>query len=304
MNMLWLNSIKKAVTGTTVGTKQALDVFVAGGGGGTQTEDALHVSGDQGQMALAVRNDAGAALAGDGDYIPLSTDASGNLRVAASLTESAVAADGAAAPALVKVAGGVDGVGNTQALRTDTNGELQIDVLSSSLPTGAATETTLAAASAKLPATLGQKTMAASMAVVLASDQSAVPVSGPVTDVQLRASAVPVSAASLPLPAGAATAALQAKTPINTTGDAATNAAVGAGAVITLTAPANAVGFSLQADDANTANVRWRQGVDPTASAGQGLAPGQDTGYFPCAANVRAISVSGTQTVHINWVLQ
>jgi hypothetical protein len=44
------------------------------------------------------------------------------------------------------------------------------------LPTGASTETTLAAASAKLPATLGQKAMTASMAVVLASDQSTVPV--------------------------------------------------------------------------------------------------------------------------------
>lgn len=72
------------------------------------------------------------------------------------------------------------------------------------LPTGAATEATLAAQSAKLPATLGQKAMAASMAVVLASDQSAVPVSGtfwqatqpvsgPLTDAQLRATAVPVS---------------------------------------------------------------------------------------------------------------
>lgn len=46
-----------------------------------------------------------------------------------------------------------------------------------SLPTGAATEATLAAASAKLPATLGQKAMAASLAVVLASDQSAIPAS-------------------------------------------------------------------------------------------------------------------------------
>lgn len=44
-----------------------------------------------------------------------------------------------------------------------------------SLPTGAATETTLAAASAKLPATLGQKTSANSLAVTLASDQSAIP---------------------------------------------------------------------------------------------------------------------------------
>jgi hypothetical protein len=40
-----------------------------------------------------------------------------------------------------------------------------------SLPTGAATEATLSAMSAKLPATLGQKTSANSMAVVLPSDQ-------------------------------------------------------------------------------------------------------------------------------------
>jgi hypothetical protein len=38
---------------------------------------------------------------------------------------------------------------------------------------------------------------------------TALPVSGPLTDVELRASAVPVSAASLPLPTGAATAAKQ-----------------------------------------------------------------------------------------------
>jgi hypothetical protein len=42
-------------------------------------------------------------------------------------------------------------------------------------------EATQTAMSAKLPATLGQKAMAASMAVVIASDQSAVPVSGSVT---------------------------------------------------------------------------------------------------------------------------
>lgn len=61
------------------------------------------------------------------------------------------------------------------------------------LPTGASTETTLSAVSGKLPATLGQKAMAASLAVAIASDQST----------------LPVSAASLPLPSGAATSALQ-----------------------------------------------------------------------------------------------
>jgi hypothetical protein len=61
----------------------------------------------------------------------------------------------------------------------------------------------------------GQAAMAASLPVVIASDQSAVPVSGtvtasgPLTDAELRASAVPVSAASLPLPSGAATLAEQ-----------------------------------------------------------------------------------------------
>lgn len=45
-------------------------------------EDAGHVSGDKGVMALAVRKDTGAALAGlDADYSPLQVDSSGNLRV-------------------------------------------------------------------------------------------------------------------------------------------------------------------------------------------------------------------------------
>jgi hypothetical protein len=115
-----------------------------------------------------------------------------------------------------------------------------VSVASLPLPTGAATEATLAAASAKLPATLGQKAMAASMAVVLASDQSAIPVSqsgtwniGTVSTVTNLAQMggqpiamgtgvrsvgtqrvtvatddlVPISAASLPLPTGAATEA-------------------------------------------------------------------------------------------------
>lgn len=79
---------------------------------------------------------------------------------------------------------------------------------------------------ALLPASLGQKTSAASLAVVVSSDQSTIPVSGPLTDVELRAAAVPVSgpltdaelraaavpisAASLPLPSGAALEATQA----------------------------------------------------------------------------------------------
>lgn len=46
-----------------------------------KAEDAIHTSGDTGVMTLAVRNDAGTALAGTtGDYIPLTTDSTGALR--------------------------------------------------------------------------------------------------------------------------------------------------------------------------------------------------------------------------------
>jgi len=51
-----------------------------------------------------------------------------------------------------------------------------------SLPTGAATEATLSALNAKLN-TLGQKTMANSTPVVIASDQSAIPISGTITSI-------------------------------------------------------------------------------------------------------------------------
>ncbi len=95
---------------------------------------------------------------------------------------ASVGATGAAVPASgTYIAASV--AGTLTGLVATANG-LKTDVIASVLPTGAATEATLAAASAKLPTTLGQKTMAASMAVVVASDQSAVPVSGTVAVTQ------------------------------------------------------------------------------------------------------------------------
>jgi hypothetical protein len=146
-------------------------------------------------------------------------------------------------------------------------GTFAVSAASLPLPTGAATETTLAAINTKTPA-LGQAVMGSSVPVAIASNQSVLPindnagsltvdstqlpaalvsgrldvnvgasttiaVTGPLTDAQLRATAVPVadgggsltvdgsvsvsnfpatqpiSAVSLPLPAGAATSALQ-----------------------------------------------------------------------------------------------
>lgn len=115
--------------------------------------------------------------------------------------------NGDAAPADSLQVGGQDPSGDLQPLEIDASGNLKVSASSLPLPTGAATaanqvleiaelqdiEADVEAMSAKLPATLGQKAMAASLSVAIASDQST----------------VPVSAASLPLPSGAATEAKQ-----------------------------------------------------------------------------------------------
>jgi hypothetical protein len=61
-----------------------------------------------------------------------------NITGSISFSEEATAADGGALPALVKVVGGYDGSA-VQVIKTDAAGELQVDVLSSALPSGAAT---------------------------------------------------------------------------------------------------------------------------------------------------------------------
>ncbi len=70
-----------ALTSTLVGSDQSLDVNITDSPD-QYAEDSAHVSGDIGSFALAVRNDAGTPLAADQDYIPFTTDSSGNLRVA------------------------------------------------------------------------------------------------------------------------------------------------------------------------------------------------------------------------------
>lgn len=101
-------------------------------------------------------------------------------------------------------------------------GTQPISAASLPLPTGAATsaiqttqQSSLTSIDSKTPA-LGQALAAASVPVVLTAAQlttltplSTVAVTGALTDTQIRASALPVSAASLPLPTGSATAANQ-----------------------------------------------------------------------------------------------
>ena len=73
--------------------------------------------------------------------------------------------------------------------------------------------------------------------------------------------------------------------------------------VITLTAPSNAIGFILEAKDANTANMRYVIGGGiATTSSGLQLQPGRDTGYVPAGANISIVAESGTQEYQVQWV--
>jgi len=154
-------------------------------------------------MALVARG------IGTNAYYVIEVDpATGAIPVSASVSVSIdyAAATGGALPSQAAYIGGTDPGGTFRGIRTDTNGELQVDVLSNVLPTGAATsalqttgntslgviDTSTAAINAKL-GSLGQKNMAGSAPVVLASDQAA----------------IPVTISSAALPAGAATSALQ-----------------------------------------------------------------------------------------------
>lgn len=196
-----------------------------------------------------------------------------------------------------------------------------------SLPTGAATETTLAGASAKLPATLGQKTMAASMAVALASDQSSIPTAAS----QSGTWNITNVSGTVSLPTGAATAALQTAlnaqipTTLGTKTAAASmsvtlasdqaalpssrnaNATVGASTsvgttAVTETAPADAVGFCLIAPSSNTGTIYWIQGATATTSNGFEVQAGRSYENIMCAANLSLISDTPAQGYRLVWM--
>jgi hypothetical protein len=125
--------------------------------------------------------------------------------------------NGQPAPSNATFVGGSDGT-NLRALKVDATGELQVDVLSSALPTGAATEATLASvlvdtgniATDVASIDSSSTAMAASLSSIDGKLANPMPIQGGnSTAVKVDGSAVtqPISAASLPLPTGAATEA-------------------------------------------------------------------------------------------------
>lgn len=90
---------------------------------------------------------------------------------------------------------------------------------------------------------------------------------------------------------------------INPTGTFVDNTSIGSSAAVTLTLPANAIGFILEASSSNTANIRWDSGSAATTTSGMRLEPGRDTGYVPLGASVSVIAETGSgQEVQIQWV--
>lgn len=184
---------------------------------------------------------------------------------------------------------------------------------------------------ALLPASLGQKAKAASLAVTLASDEDLLTYVGTVTEsapasdtassglngrLQRVAQRITSLIALVPTSLGQKTAAnsfavtiasdqsaVASKSPVNSNGSV-INGALGTTVAATETAPANAVGFMLMAKVDNTVDIRFRIGGTASTTAGVALQPGRDTGFIPCAANISLCNVSSATTGYeLFWIL-
>lgn len=70
--------------------------------------------------------------------------------------------------------------------------------------------------------------------------------------------------------------------------------------VYTFTAPTNSKYFMIQADDTNTANVRWKVGGVATISSGMQLQPGRSE-QVDLGGDVSVVAESGTQKITIQF---
>jgi len=282
------------------------------------------VSGDYGLVVNAAIH--GLTTAGGGAYVDVKVTPSGAVTVESTSNGLALASES------TQVANGVlIGPVTETAPATDTassglNGRLQ------------RIAQRLTSMIALLPAALGQGTMAQSLRVVLASDQSTIVVSATATtnlDTNLGAKADAVAttetgtfslialikflsanltlmSAKLPASLGIKTSALSlsvtpssdgvfATKPKALTGTYAENLALTT--VATFTAPANAIGAIVQADDQNANSLRAKQGAAATASSGMQLQAGRDM-KFDSGTDISVCSESASVKVYVQWFIQ
>lgn len=202
------------VTGVATAAKQP-----ALGVAGTASTDVLTVQGIASMTPLLVN--------GSGVTQPVSGTVTANLgTIAGVATEATLALQSAKLPASlgIKTAAAsfsIAPASDASFAVTGTFWQATQPVSGTVTVTGVATETTLAAASAKLPASLGAKTGAASFSVVPASDGFAVTVSGTAAVTQSGTWNVTNISGTVSLPTGAATAAKQPA--LGTAGSASTD---------------------------------------------------------------------------------
>lgn len=162
----------------------------------------------------------------------------------------------------------VQGIASMTALKVDGSGVTQ--PVSGTVTINALTNTSVVKAqlqdNAGTAVTVGQKTMASSLPVTIASDQVA------------------------------------PKTYANSAGSFVLNTTLTT--VVTETAPATAVGFILEASSSNAANIRWAIGATATTSSGMRLEPGRDSGFVPVAASISIVAESGTLEYQLTWIKQ
>jgi len=177
--------------------------------------------------------------------------------------------------------------------------------------TGFSTESTLSTINTKVPA-LGQALAAASTPVVLTAVQlTTLTPPAAITGFNLETTQTAMSA-KLPASLGIKTAALSLS--VTPASDAIYStkprALTGSFAelltlttVQTFTAPANAVGALIQASDANTANIRIKQGATATATSGIQMQPGRSESLTN-GTDISVCSESGTNAISVIWSIQ
>lgn len=94
-------------------------------------------------------------------------------------------------------------------------------------------------------------------------------------------------------------------TAVNTNGSASNSTTVTNTAATTFSAPANAVGFVVEAESSNTVNLRYACGTTATTTVGMLLEPGRDSGFIPSKGTVTVICTTAAtnQAAGIQWVL-
>lgn len=124
-----LNVIVDSGTITVSDGAGALNVICDSGcSGGTQyAEDTVHASGNTGTLALVVRNDAGTALAADGDNIPLMVNSAGSLYT--TVTGTVTVGDGAGALNIIVDSGTLTAVTSITNAVTVTDGSGALNVI-------------------------------------------------------------------------------------------------------------------------------------------------------------------------------